>query len=79
MSKRRYAPRMQQAKGEPLVELKSAKLIITIEAEYDLTEDGIGDVESSIERALDQLRELGAANVTARRVLGVVKGDTPQN
>lgn len=66
-------PKLQQAKGEPLVELSNAKLVITIEADYDLADEGMGDIDTNVERALEHLRELGGANVVSRKILGTVK------
>ena len=66
---------MPARKISPLeIEIQNAKLKLVIEAEFDLTAEGIEDNNSDIEDALDSLRRHGSANIVDRKIVGIPKG-----
>ena len=52
------------------VEIRNARLEVTIVATYDLTTASVTEVESELETAIDTLRSTGSADIVKRTLTG---------
>lgn len=66
---------MKHKKQDSLeVEILGAKIKVSIEAEFDISEDNLGDINDCIDRCLASLQEQGSATITSKKIVGTPKG-----